>query len=261
MIEITCIPKPFDPAFPGFDWFITERAQTEHWVGKDVGLGICNLNRSITLQSCFSPRRLVPGNRGKCCDLRTSQLTEIIAPQTSKIDSWRIVSSMNNLVHAELQHEEWRIWICTKLLCSHRDPSCHPSVSNHKSFLRSRRLSPCEVHSLVIYGNDVAKFDIWVLNLLNLLELRDFLKILGVQLAQASLCWWTVEHPFAILEIRRCVGIVILICACMSTWSSSPLAWIILFSSDCSCILFAIVLVQLVKLKFWAQQRELTWLM
>ena len=36
---------------------------------------------------------------------------------------------------------------------------------------------------------------------------------------------------------------------------------IILLSSSCSCILFAIVLVQLVKLKFWAQQRELKWLM
>ena len=35
----------------------------------------------------------------------------------------------------------------------------------------------------------------------------------------------------------------------------------ILSSLSCSCILFAIVLVQLVKLKFWAQQRELKWLM
>ena len=35
----------------------------------------------------------------------------------------------------------------------------------------------------------------------------------------------------------------------------------ILFSSFCSCTLFAIVLEQLVKLKFWAQQRKLKWLM
>ena len=35
----------------------------------------------------------------------------------------------------------------------------------------------------------------------------------------------------------------------------------ILFSPSCSCIRFAIVLVQLVKLKFWAQQTKLKWLM
>ena len=35
----------------------------------------------------------------------------------------------------------------------------------------------------------------------------------------------------------------------------------ILFSPSCSCILFAIVLVQLVKLNFKAQQRNLRWLM
>ena len=35
----------------------------------------------------------------------------------------------------------------------------------------------------------------------------------------------------------------------------------ILFSSDCSCILFAILSVQPNKLKFLAQQRELKWLM
>ena len=35
----------------------------------------------------------------------------------------------------------------------------------------------------------------------------------------------------------------------------------ILSSPSCSCILFAIVLVQLVKLKFWEQQTEMMWLM
>ena len=30
----------FDPAFAGFDWFITEASQREHRVGKDVGFGI-----------------------------------------------------------------------------------------------------------------------------------------------------------------------------------------------------------------------------
>ena len=38
---------------------------------------------------------------------------------------------------------------------------------------------------MVIYGNDVVKFDFWYLNLL---ELGDFLNILGVQLPQVSLC-------------------------------------------------------------------------
>ena len=38
----------------------------------------------------------------------------------------------------------------TNLPCSHRGLPNYPSVSDHKSFLRSRRLSPCEVHSLVI---------------------------------------------------------------------------------------------------------------
>ena len=34
----------------------------------------------------------------------------------------------------------------------------------------------------------MAKFDILVLNLLNLLEFRDFLNILGIPLPQVSLC-------------------------------------------------------------------------
>ena len=37
-----------------------------------------------------------------------------------------------------------------------------------------------------------------------------------------------------------------------------PQSYLLLF---CSCIFFAIVLVQLVKLKFWVRQRELKWLM
>ena len=44
---------------------------------------------------------------------------------------------------------------------------------------------PCEVHSLVIFGTDVAEFDFGVLNLL---ELLDFLNILGIQLPQVPLC-------------------------------------------------------------------------
>ena len=70
------------------------------------------------------------------------------------------------------------------------------------TFIRSRRLSPCEAYCLVIFWNDVAKFDFWVLDLLNLLEFWICFNILGVQsspLPQVSLCLWTVEHPFAIL--------------------------------------------------------------
>ena len=37
---MACFQKPLDPAFPGFDWFVTGAFQTEHWVGKDVGFGI-----------------------------------------------------------------------------------------------------------------------------------------------------------------------------------------------------------------------------
>ena len=85
----------------------------------------------------------------------------MIAPQTSKIDPRRIVSSMNNLVQDELQLEVWHTWTYSKLLCSHRGLSHYPSVSDHKSSSRSNTLSPCDVHNLVIYGDDVVKFDFW----------------------------------------------------------------------------------------------------
>ena len=49
-------------------------------------------------------------------------------------------------------------------------------------------------YSLVIFGNDVAKFDCWVLILLNLMEFRDVLNIIGIQLPQVSLCWWHILH-------------------------------------------------------------------
>ena len=52
---------------------------------------------------------------------------------------------------------------------------------------RSRRLSPSEAHSLVIKGNVVAKFDFGVLNLLNLLEFRNFLIILHIQSPQVAM--------------------------------------------------------------------------
>ena len=107
---------------------------------------------------------------------------------------------VNNLAQDELQHEVWQTWIYFIWLCSHRHPSSHPSASDHESFLWSRRLSPCDRHSLVIHGNDVAKFDFRVLNLLNLVEFPDFLDILAIQLLQVLPCLWTVEHPFEILK-------------------------------------------------------------
>ena len=52
----------------------------------------------------------------------------------------------------------------------------------------------------------------------------------------------------------------------VGTWEDKPIAVdvdvaTLLSSSFCSCILFAIVLVQLIKLEFLAQQVELKWLM
>ena len=104
----------------------------------------------------------------------------------------------------------------------------------------------------MISGNDVAKFDFRVPNFLNLLEFEDFLDILGIQmlrgpylLLQVSLCLRHVEHSSAIFEnstLRR-------------DWNFD------LPEFFCSCIFFAIVLGQLVKLKFESQQRELKRLM
>ena len=85
-----------------------------------------------------------------------------------------------------------------------------------------------------------------VLNLLNLLEFLDFLGILGTQLLQVLLCIWLISPddskllifigyykspcaceqlsiPWASLRTPRCVGIGILICACIRPpWKSKP---------------------------------------
>ena len=49
---------------------------------------------------------------------------------------------MNNLIQDELQLEVWQTKINPNLLCSHRGLSNLPSLSDHKSFLRSKRLFP-----------------------------------------------------------------------------------------------------------------------
>ena len=103
---------------------------------------------------------------------------------------------------------------------------------------------------------------------------------------QILLCLWTVEHPVAILEnstLRRdgnfdlCLYQVSMTIQpvdleafsiglftdeeLVRTEMTKPGFATILFSSFCSCILFAILSVQLIKLKLLAQQRELKWLM
>ena len=51
VFNIACFHKPFHLTFPGFDWFVTDTSQTEHWVRKDVSIGICKLNSSVSQQS------------------------------------------------------------------------------------------------------------------------------------------------------------------------------------------------------------------
>ena len=63
-------------------------------------------------------------------------------------------------------------------------PSDHKIFYDREDFVHAKHIQD----SLEILGNDVAKFDSWVLNLKNLLEFWDFLNILGIQLLQVSLC-------------------------------------------------------------------------
>ena len=78
--------------------------------------------------------------------------------------------------------------------------SNHPSDFGHKFVLRSRRSCSCEVHSVVIHGNDVAKICLRFPRLLNFLEFLGFLDILGVLALPVSLYRHPVEHPYVILE-------------------------------------------------------------
>ena len=64
---------PFNFVFPSLNWFWTDASQAKHRVGKVVGIGIHNSNSSITQQRWFSPRRLVPVNRGQSCNLLQSR--------------------------------------------------------------------------------------------------------------------------------------------------------------------------------------------
>ena len=207
------------------------------------------------------------------------------------------------------------------LLCLHRDPSYHPSVSDHKSFLWSRRPSPCEAHSLVIYWNDVAKFDFlgsessgssgtsgfpehpWcsvatsspMLLTGSSCRFREFWSVsVATSFPVLKNFWASLSHPW---ELDAASGLEFLF-DLTSSFPEHPTRRLealsvpglldaiglftdeeleatelvkfiavgldfatILFPSFCSCILFAILLVQLIKLKFLAQQRELTWLM
>ena len=77
---------------------------------------------------------------------------------------------------------------------------------------RWRRPSPCNQHSVVIFVNDVANFDFWVPNLLNLKEFQEFQNILGIQLLQVPLCLWQISpddseisDPCLLLQVSLCL--------------------------------------------------------
>ena len=165
--------------------------------------------------------------------------------------------------------------------------SFRSSGFDHKFVLRSRRPRSCEVHNLVIYGNDVARICLRFPTLLNFL---GFLDILGILVRQVPLnlrllvffcrdrfpCTFIpLEHPFAILENstpRRDWNFFFLHASGFPVppdpsvpenglFTDEELATAkfiavgfdfatILLCSFCSCILFAIVWVQLVKLKY-----------
>ena len=91
IFEIASFQIPFDPAFPGFDWFCNA-SQTQHWVGKDVGFGSRKLDSSVSWISSFFPHRLLPVNRGRSSNfcLIPDQLLSFETPvsQISRVDSW-----------------------------------------------------------------------------------------------------------------------------------------------------------------------------
>ena len=107
-----------------------------------------------------------------------------------------------------------------RLLGSHRGLSNYPSVSDQKSFSRSRRLSPC-----VVQSGDILKWcgQIRLQGSESFAFCRTPEHPCGIQLPQIHLCWWQIRpadsetsdpcplpksfpvlvaswHPFAILE-------------------------------------------------------------
>ena len=85
-------------------------------------------------------------------------------------------------------------------LCSHRRLSFDPSDFDHIFVSRSRRLSPCEVHSLVIPGNDVANL-CHCLQFPSLLEFLEFLDTLGVLERQVSLYLQILQDSSGVLGL------------------------------------------------------------
>ena len=128
----------------------------------------------------------------------------------------------------------WQTEIYPIQLCSHRGHSGNPSDCDQKFVLRSRRPCSCEVHSLVIYGDSVVKF-------CHCLRFLSFLKRRVSSYFQRN---------------SGVPGLILLV-----PGSTSALALPHFLLPFCTCILLAIVLVQLVKLIFWEQQSNLKWLM
>ena len=88
---------------PSFNWFWTDVSHAKHWVEKDVVFGIYNHCTKSTILSTHAGS----SQSSPFVLWSTSQLSGIIVPQTSKMDSWHIVSSMNHLVQDELQLAVW----------------------------------------------------------------------------------------------------------------------------------------------------------
>ena len=81
-----------------------------------------------------------------------------------------------------------------------------------KSSVGGEDPSPCNQQNVVIFVNDVANFDFWVPNLLNLKEFQEFQNILGIQLLQVLLCLWQISpddseisDPCLLLQVSLCL--------------------------------------------------------
>ena len=189
--EKTCFQTPLIFVFANFHlyWFWTDASHTWYKIRKDESFGFHDSNSLITQQKWSSPHKLVLVNRGQSCDLRLLfdgllSRSKQVLHRLRRLNLWRIVNSLNNLVQDELELEMWQTWKYTNY-CVHIDViQIIPRFPITKSFSRIRRLSPCEVDTLVIW-KWLAENNFWSLILLNLLlEFWDFLNVHGIQLPQ-----------------------------------------------------------------------------
>ena len=168
--EIACFQIPFNFVLPGLNWFSglmppkhsTESEKT--WTSDFI------IRTSLSHNRDDCPHKLIPVTRGQSCDLRLS------APQTSKIDSWRIVNSSMK---------------CDRHIFS---PHCCVHI---------------DVFQIILLH---VKYTVWwymeMMGPNSTSEFRIFCTFWNfgfswtslVFATSFSLCWWTVEHLFANLE-------------------------------------------------------------